>query len=372
MIDILIVGGGLVGYSLARALKDTGLSIHLVEARQSAEDRRPIALSLGSQRIFDAMGAWEGIAPHATPIREVHVSEQGGFGTSRLQARSFGLEALGYVVPAHAIHQALTRDLRVEIHQPAHLRALSRGRESMKAILSQGTNLEAKLVVGADGGDSSLRRMLAIPARERYFGQSALVGTLLPTLPHRHTAFERFTPHGPIALLPLPEGRCGFVWCTPHGESLLSLGEGELLRRFQEAFGWHLGRFRAIRALGCYPLRTIRALHQNRDRAVLLGNAAHTLHPVAAQGFNLALRDVHTLAGMIKAGDLRHPHLLKRYAEAREPDQRRTIALTEGLLRLFSNASLSLKVARNLGLLAFDLLPPAKRRLMRLGMGLQL
>lgn len=386
--DLLIVGGGLVGASLAHALAGSGLRIAVIEAVapkdsvQPSYDDRVIAVSGGSQRILQGMDLWRGMTAVAEPIRDIHVSDRGHFGGARIHSRALGVEALGYVVPARdlgrVLHQGL--DDLVELYCPARLLDFQLGAEAVEARIGrQGETLDlrARLLVAADGGDSPVRARMGFQVREWRYGQTALIANLTPGRPHQGQAYERFTDSGPLALLPMTENRCSLVW-TQRDEAVqeyLALADEEFLRRLQARFGLRLGRLARVGRRSSYPLRQLMVHDPVRPRVVLIGNAAHTLHPVAGQGFNLGLRDVAVLADLLAeqvraGGDPGAMPMLARYRDWRRPDQSALALVTDGLVRLFSNPLLPLRLARNLGLLGFDLMPPLKQAAARRFMGL--
>lgn len=399
--DLIIIGGGLAGASLALALKDLPLSIALIEAVaydaavQPAFDARAIALAAGSQRILHDMGLWDSIAARgATAIENIHIGEQGGFASARLSAEEAQLAALGQVVEAHvlgaSIAEALAQADRIELISPAEFIALNQDATGVDIELRQGGRTRrrrSRLVIAADGGHSAVRDALGGATWGWNYGQSAVIATLSADRPHRHWAYERFTRTGPLALLPCdpPTGseiqlhghRWSLVWTvrTAQAEPLLALDDAEFLQALQPAFGYRAGRFLRVGARSAYPLalRFVRkAVH---GRVAFIGNAAHTLHPVAGQGFNLGLRDVAALAKTLAAAlaqdlDIGSADVLKTYARWRRPDYLRTALFTDGLIRSFSNNQPPLRLARNLGLLALNALPFARRSLARQAMGL--
>ncbi len=392
--DILIIGGGMVGASLAIALRDQPLRIAMVEAApfraasQPSYDDRAIALSQGSRRIFAAMGVWDTLAPAATPIEHIHVSDQGHFGVTRLDAFDEGVEALGYVITGRALGQGLVASAseldNLDLISPATLRELKLGEDHATAVIEregQREPITSALVIAADGGDSSVRRLLDIAVTEKDYHQTAIIANITPQRPHENAAYERFTAHGPLALLPLDaddgDNRCSLVWT--HGpeqtEHLLALDDNGFLRELQDAFGWRLGQLLKVGQRANYPLRLIQAREQIRLRLALIGNAAHTLHPIAGQGFNLGLRDVAALAQVLvdacrNGCDPGELAVLEDYARWRESDHRKVIGFTNALVHIFSNRFPPLSLARNLGLLATDVLPPLKHGLARNAMGI--
>ena len=389
--DLLIIGGGLVGASLACALAGQGLRIGLVEAapfaaaRHPSYDDRVLALAYGARRIFEGLGLWDAIAADATPILTVHISEQGAPGIARLSHRDEGVAALGYVAEARLLGAALRNRLaalpEVEVLCPARLESIDIQPAAARVTVRSGEDslaLTAALVAAADGARSQVREQLGIDALRWDYGQTAVITNVTPEIPHHNVAYERFTEAGPVALLPLSQGRCAAI-CTvasPQAETVLAMDDAAFLACLQSRFGDRLGRFQRAGKRQAYPLFLVKAQEQARPRVAVIGNAAHTLHPIAGQGFNLGLRDVAALAQVIvearqRGDDLGGEAALQRYADWRRWDQRRTIAFTDGLTRLFDNPLPPLRLARNLGLLAFNLLPPAKRLLARQAMGLE-
>lgn len=388
--DVVIVGAGPVGASLALALAGGSLRVAVVEARplgdpgQPSYDDKALALSLASVRILESLGIWPRLASEATPIRSVHVSQQGRLGRTKLTAREAGVEWLGQVVPARTLGDRLTAALRdasdITLFCPARLDRVAARAGALELCLSDESGereLSAKLLAGADGSRSRVAGMAGLDRRETDYGQLALAANVTPDEAHEGRAFERFTPRGPLALLPMAGQRMGLVWAgrPDFVEGLLALSDEDLLERLQLAFGDRLGRFRRVGARKTYPLAGSRAQRVTAPRTVLLGNAAQTLHPVAAQGFNLGLRDAAALAETLlearAAGeDPGADTVLQRYAAWRAPDTGRTAGLTHGLVRLFERDLAPLAHARGLGLMALDLLPVAKRAFARRAMGL--
>lgn len=389
--DLAIVGGGLVGASLALSLAPLGLRIALLEAVAPAQgeqhpsfDERTTALANGTVRAFRTLGVWAAMEREAAPIRKIHVSDQGRFGTARIDAAEQGLEALGYVVPNRvigaALWQALARTQAVEVIAPAQVTGNELEgpcRRIAFAVDGEPRALTARLVVAADGVRSVVRAQAGIEAEHLEYEQVALTAVMTTQRFHDYVAYERFTEQGPIAILPLTDGRCGMVWTRKPDEvaRLLALPDDEFLREFQAAFGFRLGRFVRIGQRASYNLMLSRAERHIAQRLAVVGNAAQGLHPIAGQGFNLGLRDAMSLAeviadqraaGMLDAGDA---DLLQAYADWRETDRRRIVAFTDGLVRLFSTPLGVLRSLRSLGILAFDVLPPAKSALARLSVG---
>lgn len=388
--DVVIVGGGLVGATLASALAPLRLSVAVVEAvsldaaQQPSYDDRATALAWGSRQILAGIGLWEGLAAAAAPIRHIHISDRGRFGHAELHASEHGVEALGYVVLNRALgavlHGALARQPELTLLCPARVEAVATDADGVTcrvAVAGESHTLEARLLVAADGANSAVRGMLGIGARTWSYGQVAVIANLSPELPRLDWAFERFTDSGPMALLPLPDGRAAAVWTVAEAEApaLLALDDAGFLARFSDRFGDRLGGFSRVGRRAHHPLAMVRAEDQVARRAVILGNAAHALHPIAGQGFNLSLRDVAALAEVIADGQAEGADPgaaagLARYQAWRVGDQRETMLFTDALTRVFDNPLGPVALARNLGLLAFDLLPPVKQRLARHSMGL--
>lgn len=387
--DIVIAGGGMVGASLAVALAGQPLRIALVEAlpfgapSQPSFDARTVALSRSSFRILSTLGIWPDIETAAATIRRIHVSEHGRFGTALIDAAQQGVPALGYVLDNRELGAALWARLSTQdncrVYAPARATGVEAdGGRLRLALAGEGCPavLAARLLVVADGARSALREGLGIGARVQGYGQGAIVGNVAVSAPgSRDVAFERFTPEGPLALLPAGGGRYAFVLTRESArvQPTLELPDAQFLALLQDAFGWRLGRLTRLGRRAAYPLELTVAGRVTAPRAVLVGNAAHALHPVAAQGYNLGLRDVAALAELLvedPGGDPGAPALLARYAQWRRADQRNVVAFTDGLVRFFGLAGAGLPALRGAGLQLFDLLPPAKRILAHHTMGL--
>jgi 2-octaprenyl-6-methoxyphenol hydroxylase len=390
--DVAVCGGGLVGATLALALAELALDVVLIEAHpfgtfgQPSFDDRTTALSNGSRRIFDALRVWPLLEREATAIRRIHVSDRGRFGFARLDAAEQGLSALGFVVVNRAIGAALWRrleDSSVRILAPAKVRGMQLvdGRQRIECDLgAQGSaSVAAKLAIAADGAQSALREAAGIGAQTWNYDQTALVTNVLTQRFHDHVAYERFTPSGPLALLPMSEGRVGLIWTfTPDvAQSVVQANDREFLARLQDAFGFRLGRFMRVGARQLYPLALTRADEHVADRLAIVGNAAQTLHPIAGQGFNLGLRDAASLAEVLADGRAQQPDAfdpgdglwLERYREWRQADRTNIVRFTDGLVRLFAQPLGPIKALRDVGMLAFDLMPAAKGALSQLSLG---
>ena len=395
--DIVIAGGGMVGATLALALQPLGLRVAIVEAvargadSQPSFDDRSTALSRSTQRMYEAMGLWGAIAGASTPITSLHVSDRGRFGFAHIDAEEQNVEALGYVVINRVLGGVLQAALEsaraAEVLCPARIEdarvASDRIVVSVRRPDADSETLTAGLLVAADGSRSGVRDMLGIGAKQVSYGQTAIVGNLLTGMPLACRAFERFTEDGPLAVLPLTEGRAGFVWTLGDDEACraMQLDDAAFLAELQSAFGNRLGAFSRVGERSSYPLSLSKALRLTAPRAVLVGNAAHGLHPVAAQGFNLGLRDVATLCDCIAdavAGERQQgasvdpgsADILERYATWRRHDQRKLVGFTDGLVHLFGHSAPTVRVLRNIGMLGFDLVPGVRRLFARHTMGL--
>lgn len=380
----------MVGASLARSLAGCGLHIAVVEAwsldsdQQPSYDDRAIALAYGTRVILEGMGVWSRLQQDAEPIRHIHVSDRGHFGFARLHSRDQGVDALGYVATGQALGQVLMKGLDdlsgVELICPATLESFAVSSDQVKVELALETGrrtLHGRLLVAADGSRSLVRRRLGIAVREWSYGQTAVIANLTPGKEADGTAYERFTDTGPLAMLPLIGGRYAMVWSLSdeQAEEVMALDDSAFLQRVQERFGYRLGHFSRPGKRSSYALKLMRAEEHVRSRVALIGNAAHAVHPITGQGFNLGIRDVAVLADVIAAAhgrgsDIGLMDVLQRYADWRRRDQQAVALMTDGLVRLFTNPLLPLRLVRNLGLVALDLLPPAKRLLSRRFMGL--
>lgn len=386
--DVLVVGGGLVGASLALALGRAGLDVAIVEAHpfrlnvQPNYDERSIALAQGSQRIFTGMGLWHSLHDAVCPIHTIHVSDRGHFGFTRLKREQEGVEALGYVASARLLGNTLIQAIEkteVRLLAPAQLEKFQVENAQVRVTLSLGgkpVECRTRLLVAADGVQSQVREQLGIKTRQWDYGQTAIIANVTPDQPHNHVAYERFTDTGPMALLPLNDNHCSLVWTlrTDQVDEMMALDDVAFLARLQARFGYRLGRFTKVGTRYAYPLQLLRAKQSTAQRLALIGNAVHTLHPIAGQGFNLGLRDVAALAEVVidaqrKGDDIGGADVLQRYADWRQTDQRRVVAFTDGMVRLFSQTFPPLAGLRDAGMLALDLCPPAKRAFGRLTMG---
>lgn len=404
--DLVIIGGGMVGASLAAALlplaESLQLRMALIEAQPLPDDgqseprfvpsydARSTALAQGVHTLYKRMGIWSALSEHLTPIDTIHVSERGRFGTTRLRAEEESVPALGYVVENHWLGQVLISHLQqhrseyLDLISPAEVTGLSPiegGQQVELQVSGETRTLDAQLVVMADGGRSALRERIGIHYSEKAYGQHALVANVSLDRSHDNVAYERFTEDGPIALLPGEalngRPRCGLVW-TLSDEALdevLALDDTAFLQRLQQTFGFRAGRFVAVGERFHYPLKLALAQEQVRSGLVVLGNAAHALHPIAGQGYNLALRGVVALADLIierrraglALGDIEG---LSRFVQERQQDQQRTIGFSDLTLRAFTSDNSLLRLGRGAGLQLLDVCPALKTVFARAAMGL--
>jgi 2-octaprenyl-6-methoxyphenol hydroxylase len=400
-LDVLIVGGGLVGLSLAAALAETfpARCIGLVEAQlppASAPtwDERCIALNDGSRQVLARFGLWAGVMPQTAPILSTHISERGRFGQVRFSAQDAGLPALGYNTPLRALGDVLLarvrRQVNVQLLTPVTLTALRPSATQVEVELRSPDGatrtLCAGLLLAADGAQSTVRSLLGLQAHRRDYAQSALVTAVRVQRDPAGVAYERFTPDGPFALLPKPRlpddpqagHPCSLIWTLPPEQAAAkaALPDADFLRAAAECFGERVGRFLAVGRRIQYPLTQSLHDHQPVARTVFCGNAAQALHPVAAQGFNLALRDVAGLLDWLAAADQRgedagSAECLARYADIRRHDRQATADFTDQLVRLFSNRLPVLQQLRHWGLTGLELAAPLKQRVLRQNLGHQ-
>ena len=396
--DVLIAGGGMVGASLAALLAaaQPALRIGIVERFPAGEspwqpsfDTRATALSSGSVAIFERIGLWSRIREHACAITTVHVSQRGHWGSTTLQAREHDMDALGYVVENAWLGRCLLAHLRgvanISVLSPAQVQALKPAAGCVRVDIERDGRqqaLAATLCVITDGADSALSRALGITSQVEHYAQTAIIATVATQKPHDGIAYERFTDTTPLALLPLDdavsgEHRSALVLTLPDAEvdAWRDASDAQFLTLLQQRFGWRLGRLLKVGSRTLYPLKLTRSDEQVRANVVVLGNAAHSLHPVAGQGFNLALRDADTLtevlsgacAGGKSCGDI---SVLAAYLQRQQQDQQRTILFSDGLPKLFALPQLQVIAGRVLGLVGLDLLLPAQKAFVRFAAGL--
>ena len=375
--DLAIVGAGPVGATLALALADADLDVVVLDARAAGESLRgdrSLALSHGARLIFERLGVWGDLSatPGAvTPITAIDISQAGGFGTARLTATENNLPALGYVVSYRALQSALDVAMMragVKVRHGIEVTAVG-GTPAYAAIECAGADgqpILARLAAVADGTGAAVT---GVPRRRHDYGQVAVVARLWRALPHDGVAFERFTPEGPLALLPQAD-HYGLIWTAApeRAEALLAQDDATFLAQLERHFGPRVRGFTRVEARRAFPLALEYAIATVRSRCVVLGNAAQTLHPVAGQGFNVGLRDAYELAQAIVDAPrdaLGEPRMLSRHARGRRTDRWAGIAFTHGLVTLFGNDLSFVRWPRGLALTLLDALPPAKRAFTR-------
>lgn len=361
--DIIIVGGGMVGASLASALQSSSHKIALVDASPLVQDdHRLIALNYSSVCILKNLHIWPKLESHACAIDQVHVSQRGHFGVTRLRATEAELPVLGYVIPAQQINAALYENLtNVTLLRPATVKQLTQDDE--QAVLTITTpqgekTISGKIIIGADGTHSTIRELLNISVKKIDYQQSALVTVTELNRPHQHIAHERFLKNGAIAMLPLTQQRAATIWTDNNDviRDLMLLSDEEFLQHLQKYFGYRLGRLNKIAKRYVYPLQFIEAEKQIQNRVLLVGNAAHTLHPIAAQGLNLALYEMAMLAE-----NLNQELSLTNIESLLKKQQKFSLKLSHYLSQLFSQDFFILKKARQIGMLGLDLSPRLKK-----------
>ncbi|QJB48132.1 2-octaprenyl-6-methoxyphenyl hydroxylase [Acinetobacter sp. NEB149] len=398
--EVIIVGGGMVGLSLALMLAKINIAVKLLEAIKypnyddenlapyhSSFDARNSALSRRSVQIYQELGLWNALQEHATPILEVNITEQGSFGKARLKAEQEKVESFGQVIENAWLGRVLLTQVKkeplIELIDDVQVTSLIQDTDFAYIEAQRGESslkLQSKLVIAADGRDSFCRKALGIGASEHDYDQVAIVTTVQTSKPHAHVGFERFSHLGPLALLPLPgEYRRSVVWPVKkgtEGEWLGDENDQHFLDALQETYGDRAGKFQKTGKRFSFPLSQVLAEKQAVGRVVLMGNAAHTIHPVAGQGFNLCMRDAHVLVRYLKeqqvqGADLGDAGILQDYEKSRLSDQQRVIKFCDSVVRGFSNQNPFLKLMRNTGLIAFDTIPGIKPLVANYAMGLK-
>ena len=398
--EVIIVGGGMVGLSLALMLAKQNIAVKLLEAIKypnyddenlapyhSSFDARNSALSRRTVQIYQELGLWSALQEHATPILEVNITEQGSFGKARLKAEQEKVESFGQVIENAWLGRVLLTEVQkkpfIELIDGVQVTQLTQDADMAYIDASRGEeqlSLQAKLVIAADGRDSFCRKALGIGASEHDYDQVAIVTTVQTSKPHNHVGFERFSSLGPLALLPLPgEYRRSVVWPVKkgtEGEWLGDENDQHFLDALQDTYGDRAGKFQKTGKRFSFPLSQVLAEKQAVGRVVLMGNAAHTIHPVAGQGFNLCMRDAHVLVRYLteqiaQNADLGDAVMLQAYEASRLTDQQRVIKFCDSVVRGFSNSNPILKFIRNTGLVAFDTIPGIKPLVANYAMGLK-
>ena len=398
--QVIIVGGGMVGLSLALMLAKASIAVKLLEAIKypnyddadlapyhSSFDARNSALSRRSVQIYQELGLWDALQVHATPIFEVNITEQGSFGKARLKAAQEKVENFGQVIENAWLGRVLLTEVKkqplIELIDGVQVTSLKQNKDQVyiEALRQdQCLSLQTALLIAADGRDSFCRQALGIGASEHDYDQVAIVTTVQTSKTHQHIGFERFSALGPLALLPLPgEYRRSVVWPVKKGTEHEWLGDENdqhFLDALQQTYGDRAGKFQKTGRRFSFPLSQVLAEKQAIGRVVLMGNAAHTIHPVAGQGFNLCMRDAYVLVRSLteqlsKSDDIGEPTMLLAYEQARLNDQQRVIKFCDSVVRGFSHQNPMLKLIRNTGLIAFDMIPGVKPLVANYAMGLK-
>lgn len=388
--DLTIIGGGLVGATLALSLRDSGLRIALVEAvdRQSAAqpsyDDRTLVLNRVSCAWLHDANLWSAVADAATAIERIHVSAKGRFGQTQLRASQHGINEFGFVVQARRLGMAMIPAVAAmsecTMFCPAELAHLTVHDGHAEVHLHCGADsaqqqrFTTRMVVGADGAQSKVRHIMGLPAHEYDYQQTAVISNVSADQDHQHCAYERFTDTGPLALLPHGPGRMGLVWSVAReaAAQLLELNDAEFLAGLQQRYGYRLGHFKRVGQRTAYPLKLVHVREPVAPRSVLIGNAAHTIHPISAQGFNLGLRDAVALAQALREcaqEDIGSATMLRAYQSTRDEDQLETIRYTDGLVRLYRHPSALFRFFGSAALLAHQYVPAMQRRLVTGAMG---
>jgi 2-octaprenyl-6-methoxyphenol hydroxylase len=390
-VDVAIVGGGMVGSTLAVALVQAGVSVALIDRADPAAqveetyDGRTVAIAHATHRLLQATGLWARLVPHAEPILDIRVSDGPSLLFLHYDHRELGEDPLGYIVENRAVRRALQARIggleNLRLRAPAELTAHIEMPHGVELTLGDGTEITAGLLVAADGSESALRRGAGIASTQWDYGQTAIVCTMGHERPHRGVAHERFLPAGPFAVLPMTDDpvhghRSSIVWTekTHLVPAMMALSEEDFSHELAIRFGPWLGAVRVVGGRWSHPLRFAHAETYIKPRFALVGDAAHTMHPIAGQGLNIGLRDVAALAEVLvetkRLGlDLGSPAALERYQRWRRFDNQMLLSVTDSLNWLFSNDIAPVRIARDVGMAAVNLMSPLKRIFMRHAMG---
>jgi 2-octaprenyl-6-methoxyphenol hydroxylase len=388
--DVLMVGGGIVGMSLASLLAESSLKVALLDAslpfkrEPSSRNDRMLVLAHSSQVILDSMKIWREISQAVTPIRKVHISDKGHFGSSQITAEEERVPFLGYVVSAQKLLAVLQVSINnnplIDVFQPVKFKSVDYGKNTLLVVAeSDSTDLQltGRLLVAADGQDSAVRNFLNIKNISHDYQQVAITCQVDLKRPHQCVAYERFTEQGPLAFLPLSNQQAAVIWTVSSRQAnqLLALEKKNFLKLLQTSFGYRLGKLTDCSQPIPVSLQLVTVRQQVFPRTVLLGNAVHTLHPVAGQGLNLAFRDMAVLGEIISLAvkenkDIGCIEILERYLKQRESDQQQIIALTHSLVSLFSNSLLPVVLARGFSMVMLDRMEWIKKILAKRMLGL--
>ena len=396
-VDVVVSGGGATGWSFLLALKKylgkhCQLNVALIDAFDASVsnahpgfDARALALSQQSLQYFRQLGLEEQILVQGTPIKTIHVSDQGGLGQVQLKHQDYQLNELGAVMEAQQLGMILLQAAESTLpgsgvilhrYQPDKITSIETKREGLTLTLSSGVELQTRLLILAEGSYSQSSQQLGLPVSETDYQQHAIITNVQSELPHENIAWERFTPSGPLALLPMSQQRSGVVWSVTESQcqALMQQADTQFLQALQQAFGFRLGHFMRVGSRQTYQLKLRQINDALAHRVVCIGNAAQTLHPIAGQGFNLAFRDAwqlaSSLAGWQSQGlDVGDFKVLHRFKELRSQDRQQTIDFTDSLVRLFSNDNSLVQSLRNAGLMAMQHASSVKTAFARLAMG---
>ena len=390
--DIVIAGGGLSGLLMAQSLANLTtndgkpLSIAIVEATATNTDisltfdDRVLALAHGTASYLERLGAWQALKSDATAISHIHISDRGHYGKARIDAKEHQVDALGYVIEmsliGQALHKLVIEHQHIQWFCPDSIEQIEWQQSQVNITLSSKQQISASLLLACDGGQSVCRQKAGINKHFSDYQQSAVIANVKTEHAHNEVAFERFTETGPIAMLPLSQGRCSLVWSlTPEqAEETMQLSEQEFAQKLNQDFGNWLGKITEVGQRFCYPLVLVQAEQQVYHRMALVGNASHTIHPIAGQGFNLGVRDVQLLAKLIeqalsKGEPIGQFALLAEYEQQRLIDQNQVITLTDSLVTLFSNDLFPIIAGRNIGLKVMNYCSSLQQRFVEKTMG---
>lgn len=404
--DLVIAGGGMTGAMLAQVLLSQQPSLQLAIVEQTADiaatsalsgvtapansfDSRSIALAAGSVELLQQWGLWPELATHACAIEHIQVSDRGHFGKTYLSAAEFNRQSLGQVLEIEWLGALLYPKLekyraqgRLHWFRPDSIAGLQTSAERQMLQLKSGIELQTKLLIICEGGDSPTRQLAGMNFTQQPYAQSAVIANIGLAQTHQQIAFERFTEHGPIALLPLTKQRYSLVWTLPpeQAQLMMQVSDAQFLQQLQQAFGYRAGVFQKVGQRQLYPLTLKYSAEASRHRLLLCGNSLHNLHPIAGQGFNLALRDIAAISGLLAAqqsttnlagqADVGSYFISRGYQQLRQPDVQEVIRFTDSLVRLFSNNSRLLALGRSLGLTSLMNCPELKQTFARQSMGL--